>query len=111
MAYDCFLSTQVPIHGLLLFNNTRVVTVFTMADLNENLISYQHDQSETAADSFSFTVTDGTHSDFFVYPETTTTTRRPQTMNIEISPVDNGIPQVSRVFFFFFFCFLVKVEV
>nr|KAG5696526.1 hypothetical protein BaRGS_021062 [Batillaria attramentaria] len=90
-----FTVTQVPIHGLLLFNNTRVVTVFTMEDLNENLISYQHDESETLEDSFSFTVTDGTHSDFFVYPETTFTTRRPQTMNIEIIPVDNGIPQVN----------------
>ncbi|KAL8607296.1 hypothetical protein ACOMHN_047627 [Nucella lapillus] len=90
-----FTVTQVPIHGLLLYNSSRVVTVFSMADLNENLVSYQHDQSETAIDSFSFTLTDGTHSDFFVYPETTLTTRRPQTMRIEVTPVDNGIPQVS----------------
>ncbi|XP_076467569.1 extracellular matrix protein 3-like [Babylonia areolata] len=90
-----FTVTQVPIHGLLMFNSSRVVTVFNMEDLNQNLISYRHDQSETALDSFSFTVTDGTHSDFFVYPETTATTRRPQTMRIEITPVDNGIPQVS----------------
>lgn len=90
-----FTVTQVPIHGLLLFNNTRVVTVFTMEDLNENLITYQHDESETADDSFSFIVTDGTHSDFFVYPETSVTTRKPQIMKIEIVPVDNGIPQVN----------------
>lgn len=86
---------QVPVHGLLLYNSTRVVTAFTMEDLKENLISYQHDQSETLEDSFSFTVTDGTHADFYVYPETASTTRRSQTMNIEVIPVDNGIPQVG----------------
>ncbi|XP_076446552.1 LOW QUALITY PROTEIN: extracellular matrix protein 3-like [Babylonia areolata] len=90
-----FTVTQAPIHGLLLYNTTRRVSVFTMEDLNDNLISYQHDQSETLEDSFSFTVTDGTHSDYFVYPDTTAPTRRPQTMDIEIIPVDNGIPQVS----------------
>lgn len=90
-----FTITQVPIHGLILYNVTRVITVFSMSDLNENMISYQHDGSETLKDSFSFTVTDGTHSDFFVFPETTLTTRRPQTMNIEIVPVDNGIPQIN----------------
>ncbi|PVD34549.1 hypothetical protein C0Q70_05824 [Pomacea canaliculata] len=88
-----FTVTQVPVHGLLLYNSTRVVTGFTMEDLKENLISYQHDQSETLEDSFSFTVTDGTHTDFYVYPETASTTRRSQTMNIEVIPVDNGIPQ------------------
>lgn len=90
-----FTITQVPLHGLLIFNNSRVVTAFTMADLTENLISYQHDGSETAEDSFSFTVTDGTHTDFFVVPSTHAVTRKPQTMNIVILPVDNGIPQIN----------------
>ncbi|ESO98009.1 hypothetical protein LOTGIDRAFT_174474 [Lottia gigantea] len=90
-----FTITQTPIHGNLLFNNTRIVTSFTQEDLNENMITYQHDGSETTQDSFSFTVSDGSHADFFVFPETTLTTRRPQTMHIEIKPVDNGTPQIS----------------
>lgn len=90
-----FTITQTPIHGLILYNVSRVISVFSMHDLNENMISYQHDGSETIKDSFSFTVTDGTHSDFFVYPETIATTQKPQTVDIEIVPVDNGIPQIN----------------
>ncbi|KAK6168396.1 hypothetical protein SNE40_020939 [Patella caerulea] len=90
-----FTITQTPIHGNLLFNNTRVVSAFTQEDLNENLITYQHDGSETTHDSFSFTVSDGAHSDFFVFPEISVTTRRPQTVNIEIKAIDNGTPQIS----------------
>ena len=89
-----FTVTQVPLHGILLYNVSRTVTVFSQDDLNRNMISYRHDGSETEEDSFSFTVTDGTHMDFFVWPDTTTTTRRPQTVHIYILPVDNGIPQV-----------------
>ncbi|GFN79391.1 fras1-related extracellular matrix protein 2-like [Plakobranchus ocellatus] len=90
-----FTVTQVPLHGILLFNISRTVTVFSQADLNGNMISYRHDGSETQEDSFSFTVTDGTHMDFFVWPDTETTTRRPQTVKIYILPVDNGIPQIN----------------
>uniref|UniRef100_A0A8C4NEW7 FRAS1 related extracellular matrix 2a n=1 Tax=Eptatretus burgeri TaxID=7764 RepID=A0A8C4NEW7_EPTBU len=89
-----FTITQVPIHGKLQNGESQIVNVFTKQDLNENAISYKHDGSETTADSFSFTVTDGTHTDFFVFPDTVLETRKPQTMHIKIIPVDNGIPQV-----------------
>ncbi|XP_053543455.1 FRAS1-related extracellular matrix protein 2b [Ictalurus punctatus] len=89
-----FTVTQVPIHGKLLFNNTRTITSFTKQDLNENMISYKHDGTESASDSFSFTVTDGTHSDFYVFPDTVFETRKPQVMKITILSVDNGIPQI-----------------
>ena len=65
-----------------------------MTDLNENRISYSHDGSETVSDSFSFTVTDGTHDDFYVFPNTVFTTTEPQRMDVEIAPVDNGVPQM-----------------
>nr|CAB3247089.1 FRAS1-related extracellular matrix protein 2 [Phallusia mammillata] len=88
-----FHITQVPVHGKILMNERTPVRDFTMDDLHENRISYSHDGSETVADSFSFTVTDGTHEDFFVFPGTTATDQ-PQRMDIEIVPVDNGVPQM-----------------
>lgn len=89
-----FTVTQIPVHGRLLFNNTQPVTSFTKQDLNENLISYRHDGTESTEDSFSFTVTDGTHTDFYVFPDTVFETRKPQMMKITILSVDNGVPQV-----------------
>ncbi|XP_037631902.1 FRAS1-related extracellular matrix protein 2b [Sebastes umbrosus] len=89
-----FTVTQIPVHGRLLFNNTRPVTSFTKQDLNENMISYKHDGTESAEDSFSFTVTDGTHTDFYIFPDTVFETRRPQMMKITVLPVDNGVPQI-----------------
>uniref|UniRef100_A0AAQ4PV11 Calx-beta domain-containing protein n=1 Tax=Gasterosteus aculeatus aculeatus TaxID=481459 RepID=A0AAQ4PV11_GASAC len=89
-----FIVTQVPVHGQLLFNNTKPITAFSKQDLNENLISYRHDGTETNEDSFSFTVTDGTHIDYYVFPDTVYETRKPQMMNIHINTVDNGVPQI-----------------
>uniref|UniRef100_A0A8C5P024 Fras1 related extracellular matrix protein 2 n=1 Tax=Jaculus jaculus TaxID=51337 RepID=A0A8C5P024_JACJA len=90
-----FTVTQLPVHGQLLYNSTRPVMVFTKQDLNENLISYKHDGTESTEDSFSFTVTDGTHSDFYVFPNTVFETRRPQVMKIQVLAVDNSIPQIA----------------
>ncbi|XP_076876248.1 FRAS1-related extracellular matrix protein 2a isoform X2 [Brachyhypopomus gauderio] len=89
-----FTVTQLPVHGKLLFNDSHPITTFTKQDLNENLISYKHDGTESTQDSFSFTVTDGTHTDFFVFPDTVLEAHRPQRMQISIMPVDNGVPQI-----------------
>nr|XP_039265536.1 FRAS1-related extracellular matrix protein 2-like [Styela clava] len=85
--------TQVPVHGKILKNGNPTRS-FTMADLNHNRVSYAHDGSETVGDSFSFTVSDGSHNDFFVFPDTVDTTEAPQRMDIEIIAVDNGVPQL-----------------
>ncbi|XP_056140915.1 FRAS1-related extracellular matrix protein 2a isoform X3 [Lampris incognitus] len=89
-----FTITQLPVHGKLLHNHSTPVTSFTKQDLNENLISYKHDGTESPEDSFSFTVTDGTHTDFYVFPDTVFETRRAQTMKISIVSIDNGVPQI-----------------
>ncbi|XP_059207433.1 FRAS1-related extracellular matrix protein 2-like [Centropristis striata] len=89
-----FTVTQLPVHGKLLYNQSTPVTSFTKQDLNENLISYKHDGTESSEDSFSFTLTDGTHSDFYVFPDTVFETRRPQAMKITIVSIDNGVPQM-----------------
>ncbi|XP_022376363.1 FRAS1-related extracellular matrix protein 2 [Enhydra lutris kenyoni] len=90
-----FIVIQVPVHGQLLFNNTRPTMVFTKQDLNENLISYRHDGTESSEDSFSFTVTDGSHTEFYVFPDTTFETRRPQVMKIQVLAVDDSVPQIA----------------
>ncbi|KAL2094307.1 hypothetical protein ACEWY4_009026 [Coilia grayii] len=89
-----FTITQLPVHGKLLFNNSKPITSFTKQDLNENMITYKHDGTDSDQDSFSFTVTDGTHPDFFVFPDTVFETRKPQTIKITIVSVDNGVPQI-----------------
>ncbi|KAK2828336.1 hypothetical protein Q5P01_019370 [Channa striata] len=89
-----FTVIQLPVHGKLLYNQSRSITSFTKQDLNENLISYKHDGTESSEDSFSFTITDGTHTDFYVFPNTVFETRRPQTMKITVVGIDNGIPQI-----------------
>lgn len=89
-----FVLTQVPMHGQLLYNNTKAITSFSQQDLNNNLISYKHDGTENNEDSFSFTVTDGTHANFYVFPNTVYETRKPQMMKILINTVDNGVPQI-----------------
>ncbi|KAK1342222.1 hypothetical protein QTO34_016981 [Cnephaeus nilssonii] len=90
-----FTVTQMPVHGQLLLNNTRPAMVFTKQDLNENLVSYRHDGTETSEDSFSFTITDGSHTEFYVFPDTAFETRRPQVMTIQVLAVDNSVPQIA----------------
>ncbi|XP_062590289.1 extracellular matrix protein 3-like [Saccostrea cucullata] len=90
-----FYITQVPLHGNILKNFSQTVNTFTYEDIVNNLITYQHDGTETTRDEFSFTITDNTNVDFYVLSDMSIPTRLPQTLIIEVVPVDNGIPSVS----------------
>ncbi|XP_076041195.1 extracellular matrix protein 3-like [Oratosquilla oratoria] len=60
------------------------------------MISYHHDGSETLEDVVvEFLVTDGTHDDFFVYPEIDHPTKLLQRFPISVTPVDNGVPAIA----------------
>jgi VCBS repeat-containing protein len=50
-----------PANGTLKKNGASAA-VFSQADINAGLISYQHDGSATSADAFTFTATDGTNT-------------------------------------------------
>lgn len=90
-----FYITQVPLHGNILRNFSQTVNTFTYEDIINNLITYQHDGTETTQDEFSFTITDNTNVDFYALSDMSIPTRIPQIFTIEVVPVDNGIPNVS----------------
>ncbi|KAH9519922.1 Protein M3, partial [Bulinus truncatus] len=89
-----FSVVQTPSRGVLLHNVSRVLSSFTMAEIADGLVSYQHDGSRSAEDRFAFTVTDGAHPDFLVYPDMDATLS-PQTVFISIRPDDGGVPQIN----------------
>ncbi|XP_069123568.1 extracellular matrix organizing protein FRAS1-like [Argopecten irradians] len=101
-----FQVIQLPLHGSLDLQEGeeyRPTLTFTMLDIYNSRVSYQHDGSETREDNFSFTVTDGATSmfamqrdhhrgDIFI-PQSA-----PGEFQIEILPMDDGSPvlEVNR---------------
>ena len=88
-----FRIMPMPLHGHLLKSGLPVPS-FSQQDLNNNLISYSHDGTDTTRDTAYFTVEDGVHKTFYVFPDTQNSTRKPCKMDIVIRPVDNRIPQI-----------------
>ena len=78
-----YQATIIPGHGSLLLNDVPVIGngTFTQDDINTGKLTYRHDGGESTADSFSFTVTDGTN------------TTAAQAFSFDVTPV-NDAPQI-----------------
>ncbi|XP_029456255.1 extracellular matrix protein FRAS1 isoform X2 [Rhinatrema bivittatum] len=73
----------------------RQTTTFTMEDIYQNRISYNHDGSNSLKDRFTITVSDGTNPLFIVEDGgKEIVTAVPQKMNVDILPVDDGTPRI-----------------
>ncbi|KAG7481357.1 hypothetical protein MATL_G00065830 [Megalops atlanticus] len=94
-----FTVVQAPRHGTIERTNNgqhyRQTNTFTMDDIYQNRISYNHDGSNSLKDRFTFTVSDGTNP-FFVVEEggKEIVTAAPQKFKIDILPVDDGTPRI-----------------
>uniref|UniRef100_A0A3Q3IUW6 VWFC domain-containing protein n=1 Tax=Monopterus albus TaxID=43700 RepID=A0A3Q3IUW6_MONAL len=94
-----FTIVQAPRHGTIerTINGQhyRQTTSFTMDDVYQNRISYNHDGSNSLKDRFTFTVADGTNLLFMVEEGgKEIVTAAPQKFKIDILPVDDGTPRI-----------------
>ncbi|XP_062899606.1 extracellular matrix protein FRAS1 isoform X1 [Mobula hypostoma] len=94
-----FTIVQPPRHGTIERTNNgyhyRQTNTFTMDDVYQNHISYNHDGSNSLKDRFSFTVSDGTNP-FFIVEDAgkEIVTAAHQRFKIDILPVDDGTPRI-----------------
>ena len=98
-----FTIFREPTHGTIDFTTDErryaPTVTFTMADIYENRISYNHDGSNTLEDSFAFTVSDGTNPVFLTERNTELVmTSTPQEFDITVLPVDDGTPRIVTNF-------------
>ncbi|MEQ2309931.1 Extracellular matrix protein fras1, partial [Ameca splendens] len=97
--YIVFTVVQPPRHGTIERTSNgqhyRQTSTFTMDDVYQNRISYNHDGSNSLKDRFTFTVADGTNV-FFMVEEANkeVLTAAPQKFKIDILPVDDGTPRI-----------------
>ncbi|KAL2092359.1 hypothetical protein ACEWY4_012157 [Coilia grayii] len=94
-----FTVVQPPRHGTIERTNNgqhyRQTSTFTMDDVYQNRISYNHDGSNSLKDRFTFTVADGTNMFFMVEDGgKEMVTAAPQKFKIDILPVDDGTPRI-----------------
>ncbi|XP_023814674.1 extracellular matrix protein FRAS1 isoform X2 [Oryzias latipes] len=94
-----FTIVQPPRHGTVERTSNgqhyRQTSSFTMEDIYQNHISYNHDGSNSLKDRFTFTLTDSTNLLFMVEEGgKEIVTAAPQKFKIEILPVDDGTPRI-----------------
>uniref|UniRef100_A0A3Q3MY85 Fraser extracellular matrix complex subunit 1 n=1 Tax=Mastacembelus armatus TaxID=205130 RepID=A0A3Q3MY85_9TELE len=94
-----FTVVQAPRHGTIERTSNgqhyRQTSSFTMDDIYQNRISYNHDGSNSLKDRFTFTVADGANLLFMVEEGgKEVVTAAPQKFKIDILPVDDGTPRI-----------------
>ncbi|KAK2838085.1 hypothetical protein Q5P01_015297 [Channa striata] len=94
-----FTVVQAPRHGAIERTSNgqhyRQTSSFTMDDVYQNRLSYNHDGSNSLKDRFTFTVADGTNLLFMVEDGgKEIVTAAPQKFKIDILPVDDGTPRI-----------------
>ncbi|XP_056274598.1 extracellular matrix protein FRAS1 [Pseudoliparis swirei] len=94
-----FTVVQAPRHGTIERTGNgqhyRQTGSFTMDDVYQNRVSYNHDGSNSLKDRFTFSVADGTNLLFMVEEGgTEIVTAAPQKFKIDILPVDDGTPRI-----------------
>ncbi|XP_059921872.1 extracellular matrix protein FRAS1 isoform X2 [Gadus macrocephalus] len=94
-----FTVVQPPRHGSIERTASgqvyRRTSSFSMEDVFQNRISYNHDGSNSLKDRFSFTVSDGTNLLFMVEEGgKEVVTAAPQKFKVDILPVDDGTPRI-----------------
>ncbi|XP_074526804.1 extracellular matrix organizing protein FRAS1 [Halichoeres trimaculatus] len=94
-----FTVVQPPRHGTIERTSNgqhyRQTSSFSMDDVYQNRISYNHDGSNFLKDRFSFSVSDGTNLLFMVEEGgKEIVTAAPQKFQIDILPVDDGTPRI-----------------
>lgn len=86
-----FTVTRVPLHGKL-YKSGVGVRAFSQSDVNDGVISYLHDGTDTTEDGFFVSLSDGSHKEFFLSPNTKISRKMPFEMKIDITAVDNRPP-------------------
>ncbi|KAJ0067384.1 hypothetical protein NL108_003229, partial [Boleophthalmus pectinirostris] len=94
-----FTVVQPPRHGTIERTHNgqsyRQTSSFTMDDIYQNRISYNHDGSNSLKDRFSFSLSDSTNLLFMVHEAgKEVVTAAPQKFKIDILPVDDGTPRI-----------------
>ncbi|XP_069025425.1 extracellular matrix organizing protein FRAS1 isoform X2 [Embiotoca jacksoni] len=94
-----FTVVQAPRHGTIERTGNgqhyRQTGSFSMDDIYQNRISYNHDGSNSLKDRFTFSVADGTNLLFMVEDAgKEIVTAAPQKFKIDILPVDDGTPRI-----------------
>lgn len=83
--------TRVPLHGNL-YKSGISVREFSQSDVNDGSITYLHDGTDTTKDGFFVSLTDGSHKEFYLSPNTKVSRSMPFEMKVDITAVDNRPP-------------------